>query len=155
MCDGIENNIIFSHLISKKRDWRFNIRHNCRAGAFCNWTPLGAAQGHGVGQSQPLPASAKGRIKEHSIILPNIFITLIHPFARFTYVIFFFLTFSNSELQCYCFILMIFMDLSPLWTFTMQCITVSKVNCIFLKNLLQPQVFSSAPIQNKALSVFP
>lgn len=125
--DGIENNIVLCHLISKKKDWRFNILH-CRAGAFCNWRPPGAAQGHGAGQSQPLPAPAKGRIKEHSIVLPNITITLIHLFARFTYIVFFFFTFSNSGLQCYSFILMASMYLSPLLTFTMKCITVSKVN---------------------------
>lgn len=86
MYDGIENNVVLSHFISKKRDWRFNIFYNCRAEAFCNWRCPGAAQGHDVGQSQSLPAPAKGNIKEHSIILPNTTISLIHLFARFTYV---------------------------------------------------------------------
>lgn len=92
--DGIENNIVLCHLISKKKDWRFNILH-CRAGAFCNWRLPGAAQGHGAGQSQPLPAPAKGRIKENSIVLPNITITLIHLFARFTYIVGFFYFFKQ------------------------------------------------------------
>lgn len=47
---------------------------------------------------------------------------------------FFLFTFSNSELQHDWFVLMVFMYLSPLQTFTMKCITVSKVNLIFLKN---------------------
>lgn len=62
-------------------------------------------------------------------------------------------TFSNSGLQCYWFVLMVFMDLSPLRTFMIKGITISKVNHIFLKNLLQPQVLSSGSTQNKASSV--
>lgn len=50
---------------------------------------------------------------------------------------------------------MAFTHLPPLMTFMIKRITVSKVNQMFFEDLVQPEVLSPAPAQNKALSVLP
>lgn len=45
--------------------------------------------------------------------------------------------------------------LPSLMTFTMKRITVSKANQMLFKELIQPEVLSPAPTQNKVLSVLP
>lgn len=72
--------------------------HNHEAGTFCNWRPLGTAEGQGLGKSQPLPAPDKRRIKACSAALLNITIALVYLCLLDLHMfVFFFLLFQTVD----------------------------------------------------------